>query len=1322
MPDYGTVIQKAYIAYFGRPADFEGYNYWLNGLNTNALTVEDMYMHFAASQEYLSNYAGMTNTQIITEVYQNLFDRDPELGGLTYWTTQMNAGWVTIDNVVMAVLGGASNVGEPDLDTINNKVTAAAAFTAALDTVAEINGYSGAEAAAEANEWLAGITDDNAALAAAIAPAALNAAIADVITPDVPAPVDQTLILTAGQDDLTGGAGNDVFRSTQATLQLGDSVDGGAGQDTLTVSISGAGIALNGFAATSVETIEVKSLSTSASVIDLSDVDGLTTLVSRETEGAAMTFQDIQSVNNVDLSIVDTKETHNFIYDVNAYASGVDNDNVDLRLEEIRGAAINFGTVGGVIGKSVVEKITINSQTLVSPDLGKNLVSDLNVGDSLAKVIIEGNADLEVVASLDPFILHVDATALDAKLTLDMSAEDISVPLVTFLGAQDDTSITFGSAANAKSITTYGGDDTIRAGEGNNTIVSGAGNDSITAGSGNDVITSGSGDDTVYAGEGNNRVDAGDNNDSVETGVGNDTVFGGEGNDYLWDLGGNNNIQMGAGNDAVYLGSWDGISMVDGMGNNSIDLGAGNDLLAMDAKELEVADTITGGEGIDTMELYNSTGRYDLGYVMASETQRTTSIEEFDLRDEQIYLTLTDNLIASAGNNSITVLTEDAVGLQTVDITNITAPVYSFTLEGGVNRDIVIADDMTANSMSTMRFDDPAFGGNSIEDTLIVTDAANISATDTLNISGLEKIVLKGNTVWNVDLTDALIEQTTGNATLYIKVDSTVPAGSKLYLNTVGVIDSNTDVVVLRNSNVSVYLDGTQIVADGEVLLFDDLGEGLGSLSVDTPLEFTENADSLVGTAGDDTFYATSPDQLDLSDFADGLGHNLGDRLVLGAGLYAGTSAWQQMNNARLDNIEILEFSEDVNYGVSFADDYDNGDYEFHTYILTAGNDSVTNALSDHTFYLRGGSDTVRMDYGADRVTVDGGLGADVVYMNSGSGIFGNSASLSITEVESVYGDDGKDTVTILDSNTVPVYFSMGDDDDCVNGSANGDVVTVDGGRGRDSVFGFGGNDSIWADDVESINGGEGNDTIVGIGDLSGSDDSVDGDNGDDVITVTDFDSVWGGNGNDTITTQGTDNVTIWGGAGDDEINLNNTGRDTVVFGREINDLGTQGNAGHPNGVGVSVTSGYDVINNFAAGATLLTTQDQLDFTQLLGNAGGAIDLKVANFNAGVDLRGGNADNVAILWNAPNVLDISGGTFFTSAPEGGKIAIDDNGEAVILFTSDVEGDNVEFVTVAYVCDTDAGTGQTWDVTIIGTVNFDYQTGLNAGTLNDNILA
>lgn len=175
---YYNEIQKLYVAYFNRPADAAGLAYYetivekANG-STAAISAD-----FAKSAEYKAAYANMSNADIVNTVYMNLFGHAADDAGKKFYADALDAKKLTIDAVVTEVAKGAQTT---DLTAYNNKVTAAAAFSAALDTDAEKAGYSGDAANKVAKTWLATVTD-NLSLQAATGPTALNTGVAAAVT------------------------------------------------------------------------------------------------------------------------------------------------------------------------------------------------------------------------------------------------------------------------------------------------------------------------------------------------------------------------------------------------------------------------------------------------------------------------------------------------------------------------------------------------------------------------------------------------------------------------------------------------------------------------------------------------------------------------------------------------------------------------------------------------------------------------------------------------------------------------------------------------------------------------------------------------------------------------------------------------------------------------------------------------------------------------------------------------------------------------------------------------------------------------------------
>jgi len=148
-------------------------------------------------------YAGVSTAQKVTTIYLVLFNRTPEPVGLAYWASQIDSGTLSQAQAAYQI---QSSAGPGDPAAVANKLVAAKAFTALLDTGAEIAGYSGAAAATFARSFLSSVDATPASLAIAIAPAALESSVVAVVTqtalviPIIPtSPSSQTYTLTGNR-------------------------------------------------------------------------------------------------------------------------------------------------------------------------------------------------------------------------------------------------------------------------------------------------------------------------------------------------------------------------------------------------------------------------------------------------------------------------------------------------------------------------------------------------------------------------------------------------------------------------------------------------------------------------------------------------------------------------------------------------------------------------------------------------------------------------------------------------------------------------------------------------------------------------------------------------------------------------------------------------------------------------------------------------------------------------------------------------------------------------------------------------------------------
>jgi len=542
---------------------------------------------------------------------------------------------------------------------------------------------------------------------------------------------------------------------------------------------------------------------------------------------------------------------------------------------------------------------------------------------------------------------------------------------------------------------------------------------------------------------------------------------------------------------------------------------------------------------------------------------------------------------------------------QTVDMTAVTTPDFHFTLVGGTQRDIVIGNDATINGQSLLAFDGAPVNTDSwnSQDTLVVVDGADITTADLRNVTQLEKIELTATSnakqEWHIELNTRVINQTTGTENLTIVVDSDVAAGSNLYIThgQDGWAGADTNVIVLRNANVNVFIDGVIVnSADyntgANVVTFNVAGKGL---QVYTDYLFTTSSDNLVGTnnAKGDVFVANSIDEVQSSDQVDGKGGGADTVLLNFAVADSRDDLTDQLNNPYLKNIEILQFNtvnEVQMKGFQNPASNFTGDAPFAndltTLITGSGNDTLTNINRDDLSFSLG--------IGNDFISFDNVVHKDSHLHSGNSGTVNPDGSKTLVSFyATVDGGAGNDTVggtSVADNLHLSSVMSVssGAGDDNITFDENSGPTTVNGGYGYDRVQldqnGTAG--VITINDAESISGGSGSDTIQAYinsySQYPGGgwfNETIFGYGGADSIAVDAMGSgnVWvdGGTGNDTIDIQdnntGSVYVTAVGGIGEDHITVGVASPDYIwVYGDEY--AGT-GGFGQPS---ASVNAGGD--------------------------------------------------------------------------------------------------------------------------------------------------
>ncbi|MEG3113672.1 DUF4214 domain-containing protein [Salinicola sp. 4072] len=117
-------VQELYVAYYGRPADQEGQEYWADRLDDEG---EGAIINaFGNSAEYDELSEGQGNATLVDNLYQQMFGRHADPEGLTYYTGVLESGDKTLAEIATTILNAASGV---DMNEFNAKVEAAADYT-----------------------------------------------------------------------------------------------------------------------------------------------------------------------------------------------------------------------------------------------------------------------------------------------------------------------------------------------------------------------------------------------------------------------------------------------------------------------------------------------------------------------------------------------------------------------------------------------------------------------------------------------------------------------------------------------------------------------------------------------------------------------------------------------------------------------------------------------------------------------------------------------------------------------------------------------------------------------------------------------------------------------------------------------------------------------------------------------------------------------------------------------------------------------------------------------------------------------------------------
>ncbi len=223
---YFTVVQEMYVAYYGRPGDIAGVEFWALRLGESGGDMNAIIDAFGNSQEFLDGIGTGSTTEQVTTLYQQMFNRNPEQAGLDYWVDQVDSGVRSLSSSALAIAEGAQN---NDMLTLENKIEPSANYWTDRSGQMQVPYEAKDIGTAQANT--AAVT--YYPVTTVFSKFSTDAWIAlDSSGADFP--------LTVGVDNITGTLGDDVISGVMSsqqvdTVNFGDFVDGKDGTDTLKI-------------------------------------------------------------------------------------------------------------------------------------------------------------------------------------------------------------------------------------------------------------------------------------------------------------------------------------------------------------------------------------------------------------------------------------------------------------------------------------------------------------------------------------------------------------------------------------------------------------------------------------------------------------------------------------------------------------------------------------------------------------------------------------------------------------------------------------------------------------------------------------------------------------------------------------------------------------------------------------------------------------------------------------------------------------------------------------------------------------------------------
>lgn len=480
---YAAQVIRFYQAAFGRLPDAAGINGWVDQLVAGTTTTTELAVGFVLSAEWTARYGGTeVNAATLTGLYQNVLGRSPSGAEIDAWI----ATGQSLDQVFIGFANSAEF--QNNASTAVNALLTTAGNTATAD--------------------IATIYDPTKSL-------------------DVDTNNGSTFTLTSGVDNVTGTANNDTINATPGdngsgvanveTLNAFDTIDGGAGTDTLNDFLVGAtstaaatvtnveNYVVNGDGAITSDVqgwtgLQNVTVAASTGALDIDTKSNVTNVTTKGDSGADnVHVQDNGAAGTDTLATVKVEDTTGTVTVVSDVLTSLTLDNTGTGAALVTAAAGTRDlmlTVDGVGTQTVTDatatgltiKSSGNATTALTTVAAAATAVTIDADETLGIAALTTNVAKTVTVTGDS-VATVTAATVGALTTIDTSGATGGLTWTPALGtgvtytggAGKDTIASMG--ATTKANTLGGGDDSVTL-----TVAALGTGGSIDAGDGTDTL------------------------------------------------------------------------------------------------------------------------------------------------------------------------------------------------------------------------------------------------------------------------------------------------------------------------------------------------------------------------------------------------------------------------------------------------------------------------------------------------------------------------------------------------------------------------------------------------------------------------------------------------------------------------------------------------------------------------------------------------------------------------------------------------------------------------------------------------------------------